>query len=83
MKTTFGLLAGVLAAALLTTPVLLAHHSFAMFDRSVERVATGTVVRWAFNAPHSWLYLNVKNADGTEPRTSQVTSWRFTVPCFR
>ena len=58
-------------AALLAAPALTAHHSFAMFDRSVERVATGTVVRWAFNAPHSWLYLNVKNADGGE------TLWSF------
>ncbi len=71
MKTTFRLLTGVLVATLLTAPALLAHHSFAMFDRSVERVATGTVVRWAFNAPHSWLYLNVKNPDGTE------TLWSF------
>ena len=71
MKTTFRVLTGVLVTALLTTPALLAHHSFAMFDRSVERVATGTVVRWAFNAPHSWLYVNVKNADGTE------TLWSF------
>ncbi len=71
MKMTFRLLTGVLVATLLTAPALLAHHSFAMFDRSVERVATGTVVRWAFNAPHSWLYLNVKNPDGTE------TLWSF------
>lgn len=48
-----------------------AHHSFAMFDRSLEEVKTGTVVRWAFNNPHSWLYMNVKNADGTE------TLWSF------
>jgi hypothetical protein len=71
MKTTFRLLTGVLVATLLTAPALLAHHSFAMFDRSIERVATGTVVRWAFNAPHSWLYVNVKNPDGTE------TLWSF------
>ena len=42
-----------------------------MFDRSVEKVVTGTVVRWQFNFPHSWLYLNVKNPDGTE------TLWSF------
>jgi hypothetical protein len=71
MTTTFRSLTGVLVATLLTAPALLAHHSFAMFDRSVERVATGTVVRWAFNAPHSWLYVNVKNPDGTE------TLWSF------
>ena len=48
-----------------------AHHSFAMFDREQEIVKTGTVVRWAFNNPHSWLYLNVKNDDGSE------TLWSF------
>jgi hypothetical protein len=29
------------------------------------------VARWQFNAPHSWLFLNVKNADGSE------TLWSF------
>ena len=77
MKTTFRLLTGACVASLLTASALLtpsaamAHHSFAMFDRSVEKVATGTVARWAFNAPHSWLYLNIKNADGSE------TLWSF------
>ena len=58
MKTS-RLLPGVVVAALLTAPAVTAHHSFAMFDRSVERVATGTVVRWAFNGPHAWVYLHV------------------------
>jgi hypothetical protein len=71
MKTTFRLLTGALVASLLTASVAMAHHSFAMFDRSVEKVATGTVARWQFNAPHSWLYVNVKGADGTE------TLWSF------
>lgn len=71
MKTTFRLLTGALVASLLTASAAMAHHSFAMFDRSVEKVATGTVARWQFNAPHSWLYLNVKNSDGTE------TLWSF------
>lgn len=48
-----------------------AHHSFAMFDRSTEVVKTGTVQRWAFNNPHSWLYVNVANVDGTQ------TLWSF------
>lgn len=60
-----------LAALLLTASVAAAHHSFTMFDRSVEKVVTGTVARWAFNNPHSWLYLNIKNEDGT------VTLWSF------
>src|SRR5215207_783131 len=65
MRTVFSLLTVALVAAYLTASVT-AHHSFAMFDRSIEKVATGTVVRWAFSAPHSWLYMNVKGADGTE-----------------
>jgi hypothetical protein len=48
-----------------------AHHSFAMFDRTTEIVRTGTVQRWAFNNPHSWLYVNVRNDDGTQ------TLWSF------
>ncbi len=49
-----------------------AHHSFSMFDRETQQVLTGTVARWAFNNPHSWLYLNVPNADG-----SGETLWSF------
>ena len=71
MKTAFRVLPVIVVASLLTASVALAHHSFAMFDKSVEKVATGTVVRWEFNVPHSWLRMNVKNPDGTE------TLWSF------
>jgi hypothetical protein len=71
MKAAFRMLAVALGASLLTASAALAHHSFTMFDRSVEKVVTGTVVRWQFNVPHSWLYLNLKNPDGTE------TLWAF------
>jgi hypothetical protein len=71
MKTAFRVMAVTVVASCLAASVALAHHSFAMFDRSIEKVATGTVVRWQFNVPHSWLYLNIKNADGTE------TLWSF------
>jgi len=70
MKIVFRLLT-VLAALPLTASIAVAHHSFAMFDKTVEKVATGTVVRWQFNAPHSWLYMNIKGADGKE------TLWSF------
>ena len=53
MKTAFRVLPVTAVALLLTASASLAHHSFAMFDKSVEKVATGTVVRWAFNVPHS------------------------------
>jgi Family of unknown function (DUF6152) len=59
------------AAGLMNAMVAGAHHSFAMFDRNTEIVKSGTIVRWAFNNPHSWLYLNIKNPDGTE------TLWSF------
>ena len=71
MKSVFNLLPAVLIALLLMASVAIAHHSFTMFDRSIEKVATGTVVRWTFNSPHSWLYLNIKNKDGSE------TLWSF------
>ena len=66
MKTAFRWLPCTLIISLLMASTAMAHHSFAMFDRSIETVATGTVVRWAFGAPHSWLYMNVKGDDGTE-----------------
>src|SRR5919109_3979401 len=71
MKIAFAVLPAALVASVLTASVAVAHHSFAMFDRSVEKVVTGTVVRWQFNPPHSWLYVNVKNPDGSE------TLWSF------
>jgi Family of unknown function (DUF6152) len=71
MKKPFALIPGAIVAALLSLTTAEAHHSFSMFDKDVEMIKTGTVVRWAFNNPHSWLYLNVKNEDGTE------TLWSF------
>ena len=71
MKSLAKLLPAASVAALLTMAAAEAHHSFAMFDRDQEIVKTGTVQRWAFNNPHSWLYINVKNEDGTE------TLWSF------
>ena len=71
MKRIFAGMPALMLALLLTTSVAMAHHSFAMFDRTTEKVATGSVVRWTFNNPHSWLYLNIKDKDGKE------TLWSF------
>ena len=71
MTKRFKLLSAAIVAGLLTAAVAQAHHSFAMFDRNTEVVKSGTIVRWAFNNPHSWLYLNVKGDDGKE------TLWSF------
>jgi hypothetical protein len=71
MTKRFHFTAASVLAALLGATAVQAHHSFAMFDKNDETVATGTVVRWGFNNPHSWLYVNVKGADGNE------TLWSF------
>ncbi|MEJ2459301.1 MAG: DUF6152 family protein [Novosphingobium sp.] len=46
----------VIAAA---TPAI-AHHSFAMIDRSREKTVTGVVARFAWTNPHVMLDLNVQ-----------------------
>lgn len=48
-----------------------AHHSFAMFDTTVRMYLEGTVENWAFNNPHSWLYIRVAGANG------ESTLWGF------
>jgi len=47
------------------------HHSFAMFDNSKERIIEGTVVRWAFNNPHTWLYIEAADENG------EMITWGF------
>jgi hypothetical protein len=47
---------------LIMSPLLAkGHHSFAMFDSSQFMLVEGTVLRWNFNSPHSWLYIVVIN----------------------
>jgi len=49
-----------------------AHHAFATeFDSTKPLVVEGTVTRARLVNPHSWIYLDVKNADGS------VTNWGF------
>jgi hypothetical protein len=74
-KRSFGLLAvaGLAGAtSLFLSPPGQAHHSFASeFDvrRPVE--VQGAVTKARFVNPHSWLYVDVQNADGTK------TNWGF------
>jgi len=48
-----------------------AHHSFAMFDNSKLMAIHGTVTKWVWANPHSWLYMDVVRADGS------VEKWGF------
>jgi hypothetical protein len=55
---------------LITAPSF-AHHSAVMFDDQKEITVTGLVKEFQYTNPHSWLLVDVKNADGT------VTTWGF------
>ena len=43
-----------------------AHHSFAMFDRTVQLEVEGEVKEFQFTNPHSWIQLMVTPAGGGE-----------------
>ena len=50
----------------LTAPGAAAHHSFAAeFDAGNPVTLHGTITRMEWINPHSWLHIDVKNADGT------------------
>ncbi len=49
----------------------LAHHSFAMFDRTKEINISGTVKDFQYTNPHSWVIVVVPGADG------QMVEWGF------
>jgi hypothetical protein len=80
------------AALVLCTPVLtppvVAHHSFAMFDRTKEVTIAGTVRVFEWTNPHSWLQVVVPASQGrpaTEfsiemgsPNTMNRQGWRRT-----
>ncbi len=56
----------LLAASLLTPLAAHAHHSFATeFDATKVVHLVGTVVRFEWSNPHSWLYMDVKEPNGT------------------
>ena len=65
----FRQIAIVLLAALPPTWAL-AHHSFAMFDRTHEIELQGTVQQFRFVNPHSWIYLLVSDEQGQDHQWS-------------
>jgi Family of unknown function (DUF6152) len=62
-------LALVGAAALLAGGLARAHHSFSVFDMTTEKALEGDIAEFQWTNPHTWTWLDVKNADGT------VTRW--------
>ena len=57
--------------ALLAMHTATAHHSGAMFDYREVVELTGVVKEFQYTNPHSWLLVDVTNADGS------VTTWGF------
>jgi hypothetical protein len=59
-------------AVLLASMPALAHHSFAAeYDGTKPIKLTGTVTKFELTNPHSWIYIDVKDADG------KVVNWGF------
>jgi hypothetical protein len=50
--------------ALLVASAALAHHSPIVFDRSRKVTLEGTVTEFRWGNPHSWIHLDVADADG-------------------
>ncbi len=63
-------LAMLMACVGLTAPVW-AHHAFTTeFDSNKPVKLRGTVVKMEWINPHSWIHIDVKNADGSVTRWS-------------
>ena len=59
-------LAGLTAVLLLASAPTFAHHAFAAeFDADKPFVVKGEVTKIKWVNPHSWLYFDVKQADGS------------------
>jgi uncharacterized protein DUF6152 len=55
---------GIMAMAVSAVTSAYAHHSFAMFDAEKTTKLEGTVKEFQWTNPHSWILINVPNAQG-------------------
>ena len=69
MKNPIVLAAG--ASALVLALPALAHHSFASYDVSQQKLVEGHVTQWNYNNPHSWLIIEAPDANG------EMKTWSF------
>ena len=66
---------------------LLAHHSFAMYDREHQVTLTGTVTRFEWTNPHAYIELDVSDASGIKhysiecasPNVLTRAGWKFSM----
>ena len=65
MTTKLTVVVAAVGLVLASVPVR-AHHAFAAeFDQSKPIKVQGSVTRWELTNPHSWIYIDVKDADKT------------------
>jgi hypothetical protein len=62
------------ALALAAVSPALAHHSFAMFDRTKQVTLVGTVKDFQYSNPHSWIQLVVTTPTGGDEWTIEALS---------
>jgi len=87
MKNKLRFLAAVMALG--SAGAALAHHSYAMFDVKQKVTITGTVTRFDFVNPHTWLVVAVKDEatgkdvewrlEGNEPTNLAKHGWKRTL----
>lgn len=65
--TVLGSVIGALALAA-WTPRADAHHSFSVFDMTTTQEIEGVIVEFQWTNPHTWTWIDVKNADGSTTR---------------
>jgi uncharacterized protein DUF6152 len=73
--------AGILAGA----NVLMAHHSFAMFDTTKSTTLTGTVTKFEWTNPHAYIEIDVPEGNGVKhwsielgsPSILLQSGWKF------
>jgi hypothetical protein len=61
----------VVAGALAVGLPAVAHHSFASYDVSQQKLVEGHVTQWNYNNPHSWLMIEAPDANG------EMKTWSF------
>ena len=70
-RKSFGVLAAIVALLIATVPAR-AHHSFgAVFDANQPVTVQGVITQVRLENPHSWFFLDVKDANG------KVEKWSF------